>query len=71
MPFSKKKAVFSIRFLVVGVPYHHSTFLSEAVTKVCQIDLEDVDLFAKESMVIPVFNTEDGAYSSKLPLAIC
>jgi fatty acid synthase subunit alpha, fungi type len=60
VPFSKRKAVFSVRFLVVGVPYHHSAFLSEAISKVCEIDLGGIDLFSKEAMAIPVFNTEDG-----------
>jgi fatty acid synthase subunit alpha len=60
IPFSKRKAVFSVRFLVVGVPYHHAAFLSEAVGKVCQLDLQGVELFSKEELKIPVFNTEDG-----------
>jgi fatty acid synthase subunit beta len=67
VPFSKRKAVFSVRFLVVGVPYHHSAFLSDAVDKVCKIDLKGDDLFSKGSMSIPVFNTEDG----ELNLSVC
>lgn len=59
-PFSKRKAVFSTRFLVVGVPYHHRNFMSTAVTKVCEDDLQEEDLFARDAMTIPVFNTEDG-----------
>ena len=59
VPFSQRKAVFSIRFLVVGVPYH-SPYLDGVSEKVCAIDLEGEELWTAEDLTIPVYHTENG-----------
>ena len=59
IPFSQRKAVFSTRFLVVGVPYH-SDYLSEAAEKVCQIDLKGEELWKASDIKISVTHTESG-----------
>jgi fatty acid synthase subunit alpha len=58
-PYSKRKAVFSTRFLVVGVPYH-SQYLQGATAKVVEKDLAGKDVFNPSDLAIPVYNTEDG-----------
>jgi fatty acid synthase subunit alpha len=57
-PFSQRKPVFSIRFLLVGVPYH-SEYL-DGVTDTVEEDLEDEELWEAKDLKIPVYNTEDG-----------
>ena len=57
IPFSQRKPVFSVRFLVVGVPYH-SGYLSGATEKL-MVDLGE-ELWQAEDLKIPVFHTEDG-----------
>jgi fatty acid synthase subunit alpha, fungi type len=59
IPFSQRKPVFSVRFLVVGVPYH-SRYLSGATEKL----MEDIgeELWKAEDLKIPVFHTEDGRF---------
>jgi len=59
IPFSQRKPVFSIRFLVVGVPYH-SGYLAEATQQLIEEDLEEEELWKSEDLKIPVYNTEDG-----------
>ena len=59
VPFSQRKAVFSTRFLVVGVPYH-SPYLDGVSEKVCTIDLKDEELWTAEDLAIPVYHTESG-----------
>ncbi|PFH52946.1 hypothetical protein AMATHDRAFT_138867 [Amanita thiersii Skay4041] len=59
IPFSQRKPVFSVRFLVVGVPYH-SDYLQGVSDKVVS-DLEGEELWQPEDLKIPVFNTEDGS----------
>jgi fatty acid synthase subunit beta len=61
-PFSQRKPVFSVRFLVVGVPYH-SAYLSGAAEKLIAEDLGGQELWKAEELKIPVFNTEDGKFS--------
>ena len=56
-PFSQRKPVLSIRFLLVGVPYH-SEYL-DGVTDTVAEDLED-ELWEAKDLKIPVYNTEDG-----------
>lgn len=56
--FSQRKPVFSVRFLVVGVPYH-SDYLSGA-TEQLREDLEGEELWNAADLKIPVFHTEDG-----------
>ncbi|KAJ3783459.1 fatty acid synthase [Lentinula aff. detonsa] len=59
IPFSQRKPVFSVRFLVVGVPFH-SVYLSKATDKLLSEDLNGEELWKPEELRIPVFNTEDG-----------
>ncbi|KAI0635636.1 fatty acid synthase [Trametes polyzona] len=59
IPFSQRKPVFSVRFLVVGVPYH-SKYLENVADDVMD-DLENKELWSKEDLAIPVFHTETGA----------
>ena len=68
-PFSKRKAVFATRFLVVGVPYH-SAYLTGATQKVIEKDLAGQDVFTPRDLAIPVYNTEDGQYSLICCLAL-
>lgn len=59
VPFSQRKAVFSIRFLVVGVPYH-SEYLKDAAAKVLEIDLKGEELWTPDQLAVAVYHTEDG-----------
>ena len=59
VPFSQRKAVFSIRFLVVGVPYH-SEYLKDAAAKVVEIDLKGEELWTPDQLAVAVYHTEDG-----------
>lgn len=58
-PFSQRKQVFSVRFLVVGVPYH-SPYLASAVNQMVEEDLEGEELWKNEELAIAVYHTEDG-----------
>ena len=58
-PFSQQKPMFSIRFLLVGVPYH-SEYLEGVADTVTQEDLNDAELWEAKDLKIPVYNTEDG-----------
>jgi fatty acid synthase subunit alpha, fungi type len=60
-PFSQRKPVFSIRFLVVGVPFH-SRYLADAVDQLLGEDLEGEELWTKDQLGIPVLNTHDGNF---------
>ena len=62
-PFSQRKPVFSIRFLLVGVPYH-SEYLNGVTDTVVEEDLEDEELWEAKNLKIPVYNTEDGIFLS-------
>ena len=57
--FSKRKPVFSMRFLVVGVPFH-SQYLRDAADKVISQDLNGEELWTAEGLHISVYHTEDG-----------
>lgn len=57
--FSKRKPVFSARFLVVGVPFH-SQYLQGATDKVVNDDLDGEELWTPEGLHVPVYHTEDG-----------
>ena len=59
IPFTQRKAVFSIRFLTVGVPYH-SAYLQGAADKVCKEDLANEELWTPAQLSIPVYHTETG-----------
>ncbi|KAF7311009.1 Fatty acid synthase [Mycena chlorophos] len=67
-PFSQRKPVFSVRFLVVGVPYH-SAYLAGQTDKVAE-DLKGEELWKADELAIPVFNTEDGSDLRKLSTSI-
>ena len=58
-PFSQRKPVFSIRFLVVNVPYH-SVYLKDATEDTINEDLEGEELWSPEELAIPVFRTDTG-----------
>ncbi|KAJ7285205.1 fatty acid synthase [Mycena rebaudengoi] len=68
-PFSQRKPVFSVRFLVVGVPYH-SQYLAGAVEKLIGEDLGGEELWKAGDLKIPVFNTEDGSDLRQLSTSI-
>ncbi|KAG8961241.1 3-oxoacyl-[acyl-carrier-protein] synthase [Tulasnella sp. 425] len=59
IPFSQRKAVFSMRFLAVNVPYH-SHYLESAAKKLCEDDLKGNELWTSKELEIAVFNTENG-----------
>jgi len=69
VPFSQRKPVFSVRFLVVGVPYH-SGYLADATEKLIEEDLEGEELWTANDIKIPVYNTEDGAFG-QFYLSVC
>ncbi|KAF9467993.1 fatty acid synthase [Collybia nuda] len=59
IPFSQRKPVFSVRFLVVGVPYH-SEYLGGITDILIEDDLGE-ELWKAQDLKIPVYNTEDGS----------
>ena len=61
-PYSQRKPVFSVRFLVVNVPYH-STYLKGATEEMFEDDLETEELWSPKDLAIPVFHTENGAHT--------
>lgn len=58
-PFSKRKAVFNMRFLPVHAPYH-SRYLQGATDKLVQQDLKGEELWSTDDLSMAIFNTEDG-----------
>jgi fatty acid synthase subunit beta len=66
IPFSQRKPVFSVRFLVVGVPYHNSDYLGKVTEDLIAQDLEGEELWQAQDIKIPVYNTEDGDYPAFL-----
>ncbi|KAI0342734.1 fatty acid synthase [Trametopsis cervina] len=73
IPFSQRKPVFTVRFLVVGVPYH-SKYL-EGVTEKVYEDMGGKELWSPSDLAIPVYNTEDGsdlrALTTSLTKSLC
>ena len=65
IPFSQREPVFSVRFLVVNVPYH-SDYLKGATEEMFEEDLEKQELWKPEDLAIPVFHTENGTYQQCL-----
>ena len=57
MQFFQRKPVVSIRFLLVGVPYH-----SEYLNGVNLVTEEYLELWEPNDLKIPVYNTENGNY---------
>lgn len=74
IPFSQRKAVFSVRFLTVGVPYH-SSYLDGVTEKVFETDLQGQELWTPADLAIPVYHTEDGSdlrsLSTSLTKSLC
>jgi fatty acid synthase subunit beta len=62
IPFSKRKAVFNMRFLPVNVPYH-SEYLAGQTEKLVQQDLGGEELWSASDLAIAIYNTEDGTSS--------
>ena len=62
IPFSQRKPVFNMRFLVVNVPYH-SNYLEGATKKLVEEDFGGEELWTPQDLAIPVYNTEDGKLS--------
>ncbi|WVQ99903.1 hypothetical protein IAU59_007046 [Kwoniella sp. CBS 9459] len=60
IPFSKRKAVFNIRFLPVNVPYH-SPYLTGQTEKLVQKDLNGEELWATSALPLAIYHTETGA----------
>jgi hypothetical protein len=52
--FSKRKPVFSARFLVVGVPFHRQ-YLRDATDKIVNDILHGEELWTPEGLHIPVY----------------
>ncbi|KAG8716660.1 3-oxoacyl-[acyl-carrier-protein] synthase [Ceratobasidium sp. 394] len=67
IPFSQRKAVFNVRFLVVGVPYH-SQYLDGATDKVMK-DLGE-ELWEAKELGIAVYHTESGADLRELTTSV-
>ncbi|KAI0685962.1 fatty acid synthase [Cytidiella melzeri] len=59
IPFSQRKPVFTVRFLVVNVPYH-SSYLEGLADKIYG-DMGGKELWTTADLTIPVYNTEDGS----------
>ena len=57
-PFSKRKAVFTTRFLPINVPFH-SHYLEGATKALME---KGAELFDPKDLSMPIFNTEDGEY---------
>jgi fatty acid synthase subunit beta len=60
IPFSKRKMVFSDRFLPIGVPFH-SPYLAGATDKLIEEDLQGEELWSTTDLGVAVYNTETGA----------
>lgn len=58
-PFSKRKAVFNMRFLPVNVPYH-SPYLTGATQKLLEQDLSGEEVFTPSDPSMAIYNTENG-----------
>jgi len=58
IPFSQRKPVFSIRFLVIGVPCH-SKYL-HGVTESVMNNLDRIELRSAADLGISVYSTENG-----------
>lgn len=65
VPFSKRKPVFTMRFLPVGVPYH-SNYLAGATDKVYNIDYDGVEVWQPSEIKTEVRNTFNGSDLRKL-----
>ena len=59
VPPSKRKPIFHVRFLAVGVPFH-SPYLTDAVGVLLDDDLKGEELWEADELQIPVYHTADG-----------
>ncbi len=59
VPYSKRKMVFSDRFLPIGVPFH-SPYLVGATDKLIEEDLEGEELWSAADLSMAVYHTETG-----------
>lgn len=59
IPFSKRKMVFTNRFMPINVPYH-SPYLQGATEKLCQEDLQGEDLWQASEIQLELYDTETG-----------
>lgn len=64
IPFSKRKAVFNMRFLPINVPYHSQYLVGQ--TEKLQKDLQGEELWSASELAIGIYNTEDGKSTSTL-----
>ncbi|THV07258.1 fatty acid synthase [Dendrothele bispora CBS 962.96] len=69
IPFSQRKPVFSVRFLVVNAPYH-SEYLRTATNKLLNEDLKGEELWKAAELRIPVYNTDNGSDMRELSTSI-
>ena len=60
-PYSKRKAVFNMRFLPVNVPYH-SHYLEGQTQKLIEQDLGKEDLWNVKELPMAIYNTETGRF---------
>ncbi|KAI4523665.1 FabD/lysophospholipase-like protein, partial [Schizophyllum commune Loenen D] len=65
VPFSQRKPVFSVRFLVVNAPYH-SEYLTGVTDKVAGEDLAGEELWQAADLKVPVYHTENGTITREL-----
>ncbi|THG97809.1 hypothetical protein EW026_g4265 [Hermanssonia centrifuga] len=74
IPFSQRKLVFSVRFLMVNVP-HHSHYLQGATERLFQEHLGGEESWTVKDLAIPVYHTEAGAdlreLTTSLTKALC
>lgn len=59
VPFSQRKPVVFLRFLIVGVPFH-SQYLNNDDDEPVSEDLKGTELWSSSDLQTAVFNTENG-----------
>ncbi|KAJ3540999.1 hypothetical protein NM688_g6147 [Phlebia brevispora] len=62
IPFSQRKSMFSVRFLVIYVP-SHSPYMTGVADTLFEEDLGGKGLWTQQGLRIPVFHTEDSSNS--------
>jgi fatty acid synthase subunit beta len=65
IPYSQRSSVFSVRFLVVAVPFH-SIYMDGMLEELVEEDLGGEELWRSKDMAIPKYNTKDGQLISAL-----
>lgn len=61
IPFSKRKMVFTNRFMPINVPYH-SPYLQGATQKLMEEDLAGQELWQASEIKLKLYHTESGTY---------